>query len=101
MIEKIKDKFRDHPTWRGVTVGLTTILVASLVASWLMASYSAEQAAENAFGRYVVKMESILDRMEKLSITQTQNVNVGGDGEKLRDKRLRDLHAERGNLSKE
>lgn len=104
MIQKIKDRFRDHPTWLGVTVGLTIILVASVsisvVSGWYLAERVAKQTAVDevnvAVGKRIDELGKILDGFKKLEMTQTQNVNVGRDKEAEIDKNARDILAKKG-----
>lgn len=88
------DYLRESPTWRGVLILSAVVLVLSLIGGW----FFADQAADRAFGNYVERMEAVLEKMEKLTVSQTQNVNVGGDAEKLRDQRVREILANRNEL---
>lgn len=75
MIERVREALRESPTWRGVLILSSFVLLLSLFGGY----YFGTAAADHAIGKNINRMENLLDRLEKLTITQTQTVNMGGD----------------------
>lgn len=75
------------------------MLVASLCGAW----YFSHIAADKAIGSHVERFEALLDRWEKMTISQTNNqqIHLPANEAELRDRRLRDIHKTNGTLAKE